>query len=64
VRFVDGYERTDTDIAQAVVTALKWNCGVPAEQVTAAVTNGWITQVALAPAHTSRRPDWARPSRT
>lgn len=43
VRFMAGYERTDTDIAQAAVAALKWNSMVPAECVTAAVSKGWIT---------------------
>jgi len=43
VRLATGYERTDTDIAQAVVTALKWNTVVPADRVTVAVTRGWVT---------------------
>ena len=42
VRLASGYERTDTDIAQAVVNALKWNTIVPPDQVTAAVTRGWV----------------------
>lgn len=43
VRFIGGHERTDTDIAQAAVAALKWNSVVPAVRVTAAVSQGWIT---------------------
>ena len=43
VRLASGYERTDTDIAQAVVTALKWNTVVPADRVTVAVARGWVT---------------------
>jgi osmotically-inducible protein OsmY len=35
-------ERTDTEIAQAAVGALKWNTMVPTDRVTVAVTNGWI----------------------
>jgi osmotically-inducible protein OsmY len=43
VRLATGYERTDTDIAQAVVTALKWNTVVPPDRVTVAVARGWVT---------------------
>lgn len=43
VRLVSAYERTDTAIAQAAVAALKWNTMVPADRITVAVTNGWVT---------------------
>ena len=43
VRLVHGYERTDTDIAQAAVSALKWHTVVPPERVTVSVSNGWVT---------------------
>ncbi len=43
VRLVSGYERTDTEIAQAAVAALKWNTIVPANRVTVTVANGWVT---------------------
>ena len=43
VRLVTGYERNDTDIAQAAVTALEWNTVVPHDRVTVAVSNGWVT---------------------
>lgn len=43
VRLHDGQQRTDTDIAQAVVAALRWNTFVPDEQVSVAVSNGWVT---------------------
>ncbi len=43
VRLVSAYERTDTDIAQAAVAALKWNTVVPPNKVTATVTTGWVT---------------------
>jgi len=43
VRLASGYERTDTDIAQAVVDALKWNTIVPPDRVTVAVAKGWVT---------------------
>jgi osmotically-inducible protein OsmY len=36
-------QRTDTEIAQAVVSALKWNTAVPDERITVTVTNGWVT---------------------
>ena len=43
VRLVSGYERTDTDIAQAAVTALKWNTVVPPDHVTVTVSSGYVT---------------------
>ena len=43
VRLADTYKRTDTEIAQAAVSALKWNALVPDEKVAVTVSNGWIT---------------------
>ncbi len=43
VRLTVGYERTDTDIAQAAVAALKWHTMLPRDRVTVAVSNGWMT---------------------
>ena len=43
VRLVSGYERTDTEIAQAAAAALAWNTVVPADRVTVTVDNGWLT---------------------
>jgi osmotically-inducible protein OsmY len=43
IRLISHYERTDTEIAQAAVSALKWNTMVPADKVNLAVSNGWIT---------------------
>ena len=43
VRLMSGYQRTDTQIAQAAVAALKWNSLVPADRVSLTVSNGWIT---------------------
>ena len=43
VRLPSVYQRTDTEIAQAAVTALNWNSTIPRDHVTVAVTNGWIT---------------------
>ena len=43
VRLISGYERTDTEIAQAAAAALTWNTVVPEGRVTATVDNGWIT---------------------
>ncbi len=40
---VGGFERTDTEIAQAAVAALKWNTLVPKDRVTVTVANGWLT---------------------
>ena len=38
VHLVSAFERTDTEIAQAAVAALKWNTMVPNDRVTVAVT--------------------------
>lgn len=43
VRILKGAERTDSDIAQAIVNALAWNTQVPASKVTVSVSNGWVT---------------------
>ncbi|HEY5617806.1 MAG TPA: BON domain-containing protein [Vicinamibacterales bacterium] len=43
VRLISRYERTDTEIAQAAVSALKWNTTVPADKVNLTVSDGWIT---------------------
>jgi len=43
VHLVSGFERTDTELAQAAVTALKWTTTVPDNRVTVAVTSGWLT---------------------
>ena len=42
VHLVSAFERTDTEIAQAAVTALKWNTLVPNDRVTVTVSNGWL----------------------
>ncbi|MCA2991347.1 BON domain-containing protein [Gemmatimonas sp.] len=35
--------RSDTDIAHAVVSALKWNVQVPADRIKVRVDDGWVT---------------------
>ncbi len=40
---VYGYERTDSDIAKAAVTALELDFVVPRNNVTVSVTGGWVT---------------------
>jgi osmotically-inducible protein OsmY len=42
VRLVSGTERTDNEIAQAAVSALKWNTSVPADRVTITVRDGQV----------------------
>jgi len=37
------FERTDTELAQAAVNALKWHTMVPAAGVTVTVSKGWLT---------------------
>jgi osmotically-inducible protein OsmY len=36
------FERTDTEVAQAAVAALKWNTLVPHDRVTVTVDKGWL----------------------
>lgn len=43
VRLRNGQEQTDTDIAQSVLSALKWNAQVPESNITVSVSNGWVT---------------------
>jgi len=43
VRLHGDHVRTDTDIAQAVVSALRWNTAVPDERITVTVSGGWVT---------------------
>lgn len=42
VHLVSGFARTDTEIAQAAVAALKWNTMVPDDRVTVTVNDGWL----------------------
>lgn len=43
VRLAVGFERTDTDIAQAAVNALAWSTLVPKDRVTVTVSRGYLT---------------------
>jgi osmotically-inducible protein OsmY len=43
VRLPSQYQRTDSEIAKAAVTALQWNATVPANQISVTVSNGWVT---------------------
>jgi len=43
VRLARSHERTDTEIAQAAVTALMWNSFVPANRIVPTVADGWVT---------------------
>jgi osmotically-inducible protein OsmY len=43
VELADSSRRTDTDIAAAAVSALKWNILVPINKVTVTVRDGWVT---------------------
>jgi osmotically-inducible protein OsmY len=43
VHVMSTYQRTDTEIAQAAVSALKWHTVVPDEHVTVTIKDGWIT---------------------
>jgi len=43
VRPTNGYERTDSDIAQSAVTAILLNFVVPRNKVAVSVTDGWVT---------------------
>jgi osmotically-inducible protein OsmY len=43
VRLGVGSERSDSDIAAAVVHAIEWDAGLPSEEVKVAVSKGWVT---------------------
>lgn len=43
VQLLGIHERTDTDIARAVVDALRWKTLVPDEAIKASVSKGWVT---------------------
>lgn len=43
VRPAAGAERSDRDLARAVVQALEWDVAVPHEKVKARVADGWVT---------------------
>lgn len=43
VRVAQAHQRSDTEIAQAALSAMKWNTLVPDEKITVAVSNGWVT---------------------
>jgi osmotically-inducible protein OsmY len=43
VRLPASSERTDTDIAEAAVRALKWDVLVPADRIQVTVSKGWVT---------------------
>jgi osmotically-inducible protein OsmY len=43
VRLGPAEQRTDTEIARAALSALKWNTMVPHEHISVAVSNGWVT---------------------
>jgi osmotically-inducible protein OsmY len=43
VRLPYSSERTDEDIAEAVVNSLRWSVLIPADHIKAKVSNGWVT---------------------
>jgi osmotically-inducible protein OsmY len=43
VKLEAGHRRSDTDIAVAAESALKWHVGVPADHILVKVEKGWIT---------------------
>lgn len=43
VRIPTSAERSDSDIAQAALNALRWHTSVPEKNLTVVVRNGWIT---------------------
>lgn len=43
VRLREGAERSDADIAAAVVHAIEWDAGLPTEEVKVTVSKGWVT---------------------
>ncbi len=43
VKLAPEHERSDSDIAQAAIAALRWNSLVPDQHVRVEVENGWVT---------------------
>lgn len=43
VHLAGGQQRTDSEIAQSVLSALKWNTLVPEEKIAVSVSDGWVT---------------------
>ena len=43
VRLPGSAERTDVDLAKAVLDALKWDAGVPTDKIQVTVDHGWVT---------------------
>jgi osmotically-inducible protein OsmY len=43
VRLPSSAERTDTDLAKAVLNALKWDAAVPTDALEVTVSRGWVT---------------------
>lgn len=43
VKLAPGHHRSDTEIATAVESALKWHAQVPADRLQVLVENGWVT---------------------
>jgi osmotically-inducible protein OsmY len=43
VRLPGAAERTDLDLARAVIDALRWDAGIPADKIDVTVSKGWVT---------------------
>jgi osmotically-inducible protein OsmY len=43
VRLPGSAERTDADLAKAVIDALKWDAAIPADKIDVTVSKGWVT---------------------
>jgi osmotically-inducible protein OsmY len=43
VRLPGSAERTDADLAKAVINALKWDAGIPTDKIDVTVSHGWVT---------------------
>ena len=43
VRLPISAERTDADLATAVLNALKWDANIPTDKIEVTVSNGWVT---------------------
>jgi osmotically-inducible protein OsmY len=43
VRLPGSAERTDTDLAKAVLNALRWEAAIPADKLDVTVSQGWVT---------------------
>src|SRR6266567_1541867 len=64
VRLPGSAERTDADLAKAVLNALQWEADIPAGKIDVTVSQGWVTLRAYAEKKEAEETAWAAPGVT